>query len=292
MILITGATGQLGRAVLQTLVQKTEPGQLAALVRDAEKAADLQAQGISIRVGDYGDPASLDRAMQGVTKVLLISGGGGEGALQQHYNVVDAARKAGVQCLAYTSRALKDPTTLANQLMVRHFQTEDYIKASGLPYVLFRNILYMDVLPYYTGKQLLTTGLNLPAGQGKVPYALRSDMGEAIANALLTGPCANKTYHLTGSEAYSFDDVAAALSAVYGKPVHYTSVETSVLEAQMKEQGFPPMIFHHLVSFLIDIKNGQEDDVSSDLEELLGRKPIGLPEGIGRLFTPYAADIS
>lgn len=285
MILITGATGQLGRTVLHTLAQQTATSNLATLVRDASKAADLQAQGIAIRVGDYSDPASLESAMHGVTKVLLISGGSSPDALQQHYNVVDAAKKAGVQCLAYTSRALKDPAALANQLMVRHFQTEDYIKASGLPYLLFRNILYMDVLPYYVGKDVCTTGLNLPAGQGKVPYALRSDLGEAIANALLTSPCANKTYVLTGSEMYSFDEVAAFLTTFHGQPVRYTAVEPAALEAQMQEQGYPPFMFHHLVGFLTDIKNGQEEEVSSDLEHLLGRKPVALQEGLVKLFS-------
>ncbi|RYY11330.1 MAG: SDR family oxidoreductase, partial [Cytophagaceae bacterium] len=285
MILITGATGQLGRAILHTLVQKTAPSHLAALVREAGKAADLQAQGIDIRVGDYSDPASLDRAMQGVTKVLLISGGGSPDALQQHYNVVDAAQKAGVQCLAYTSRALKDPAALANTLMVRHFQTEDYIKASGLPYLLFRNILYMDVLPYYVGKDVRTTGLNLPGGQGRVPYALRSDLGEAIANALLTSPCANTTFVLTGREAYSFDDVAAGLTTVYGQPVPYTAVEPAALAAQMQAQGYPPFMFQHLLGFLTDIKNGQEADATSDLERLLGRPPITLQEGLFNLFS-------
>lgn len=284
MILITGATGQIGRAVLQTLLQKTPANQLAALTRDPAKAADWQAQGVSVRVGDYGDPAALDRAMQGITKVLLVSGGGGENALQEHYNVVDAARKAGVQCLAYTSRALRDPATIANKLMERHFQTEDYIKASGVPYVMFRNILYMDTLPLYVGKDLLATGLNLPAGQGKVAFALRSDMGEAIANALLTKPCDNKTYYLTGSATYSFADVAAALAAHYGQPVAYTDVAPAVLQAQMQAQGYPPFMFQLILGFMTDIKHGQEATISTDLEDLLGRPPIGLQEGVKTLF--------
>ena len=194
-------------------------------------------------------------------------------------------KKADVQCLAYTSRALKDPAALANQLMVRHFQTEDYIKASGLPYLLFRNILYMDVLPYYVGKDVRATGLNLPAGQGQVPYALRSDLGEAIANALLTSPCDNKTYVLTGSKAYSFNDVAAVLTTFYGQPVPYTAVEPAALAAQMQAQGYPPFMFQHLVGFLTDIKNGQEEAVTPDLEHLLGRKPVALREGLVKLFS-------
>ncbi|HEX8427349.1 SDR family oxidoreductase [Hymenobacter sp.] len=284
MILVTGATGQLGRAVLQTLIGKTAPNQLAALVRDADKAADLLAQGVDIRVGNYGDCASLEQAMQGITKVLLISGGGERDALQQHYNVVDAAQKAGVQCLAYTSRALKDPSTLANQLMERHFQTEEYIKASGLPYVFFRNILYMDVLPQFMGPRVLTTGINLPAGQGKVAYALRSEMGEAIAKVLLESSCDNRTYFLTGSQAYSFYDVATALSSLSGKPVGYTPVGTAEFEKALKDRGVPEPVIQRISPFMTDIKNGQEEDVSSNLEQLLGRKPTALTEGLRTLF--------
>lgn len=284
MILITGATGHLGRAVLQTLVTKTTPNNLVALVRDADKAADLQAQGIQIRVGDYSDRASLDRAMEGVTKVLLISGGGDADGAQQHYNVVDAARQAGVQCLAYTSRALKDPSTLTNQLMERHFQTEDYIKASGLPYILFRNILYMDTLPQFTGPQVLTTGIFLPAGEGKVAFALRSEMGEAIAHALLESNSTDKTYYLTGNEAYSFHDVAAALTTLSGKPVAYTPVEAAEFEKQLEGRGVPAVVVPRIVGFMTDIKHGQEEVVSSDLEQLLGRKPATLTEGVASLF--------
>jgi len=284
MILVTGATGHLGRAVLQTLASKTASNNLAALVRDPDKAADLQAQGISIRVGDYRGLASLERAMQGVTKVLLISGGGDDDALQQHYNVVDAARQAGVQCLAYTSRALKDPDLLTNQLMVRHFQTEDYIKASGLAYVLFRNILYMEALPQFTGPHVLTTGIGLPAGEGKVAYASRSEMGEAIAHALLENSSDNKTYYLTGREAYSFHDVAAALATLSGKPVAYTPLETAEFEERLHARGLPATVIQRIVGFMTDIKNGQEEIVRSDLEQLLGRKPATLIEGVKRIF--------
>ncbi|WP_022823612.1 SDR family oxidoreductase [Hymenobacter norwichensis] len=284
MILVTGATGQLGTAVLQTLLQKTSATQLAALVRDEHKATDLQAQGVSLRLGSYDDLASLDRAMQGIEKVLLISGGGEDDALQQHYNVVDAAKRAGVQCLAYTSRALKDPTTLANQLMVRHFQTEDYIRASGLGYVFFRNILYLDTLLLFTGPNVLETGILLPAGQGKVAYALRSEMGEAIANVLLQADCANRIYHFTGPEAYSFDDVAAALTSITGKEVGYTAVEPTVFAAGMQQRGVPELAIERTIGFMTDISHGQEAEVSSDLATALGRQPVSLTDGIRAVY--------
>ncbi len=284
MILITGATGHLGTAVIKTLLAKTLAGQLAALVRDEAKATGLRQKGVSIRVGDYDDTDALDRAMEAVDKVLLIAGGDAPNALQQHQNVVDAAKKAGVRCIAYTGRALKDPDTLVNRLMMRHFQTEDYIKASGLNYVLFRNILYMDTVPVFTGPAVFDTGIALPAGHGRVAFALRSEQGEAIANVLMADDCANQTYTFTGSEGYSFHDVAVALAELSGKPVTYTDIDPAILAERMKGRGVPEAAIKRTIGFMTDIKNGQEETVSTDLENCLGRKPASLREGLTTLY--------
>jgi NAD(P)H dehydrogenase (quinone) len=285
MILVTGATGQLGTAVIQTLLKKTSAAQIAALVRDENKAASLKEKGVDVRVGSYDDTTSLGRAMQSIEKVLLIAGTDEEKRVQQHQNVIDAAKKADVQCIAYTSRTLKDRTTLANKLMMGHFQTEDHIKESGLNYTIFRNVLYMDSISQFVGgEKVFETGINLPTGQGKLPFALRSDMGEAIANALAGGGCNNKTYNLTGSESYSFDAIAATLTKLSGKEVKYTPLETTAFEAQLKERGVPEMMAQRVVGFLTDIKNGQEDEVSPDMERLLRRKPATLEEGLKVLF--------
>jgi NAD(P)H dehydrogenase (quinone) len=284
MILVTGATGHLGMAVIQNLLKKTSPNQISALVRDESKASALKEQGVDIRVGSYDDTASLDKAMQGIEKVLLIAGTDEDNRLRQHQNVVDAAKKSGVQCIAYTSRNLKDRTTLANKLMEGHFQTEDSIKECGLNYFLFRNVLYMDTIPQFVGKSVFDTGIDLPTGQGRVPFALRNEMGEAIANALLESGCDDRIYQLTGSKSYSFEDVADILSDLSGKKVAYTPAERSDFEAQMKERGAPEMMIERVTGFLNDIKNGQEEEVSPDLENLLGRKPASLREGLKGLF--------
>ena len=289
MVLITGATGQLGTAVIEQLLRKITASEIAGLTRTEEKAANLKSRGVTIRLGDYNDTDSLDRAMQGVDKVLLIAGGSDPNGLEQHQNVVDAAKKAGVGCIAYTGRALADRHTLANRLMVRHFDTEDYIKASGLRYVLFRNILYMDVLPLYLGQNLLqeetsTAGILLPAGRGRVSFALRSDMGEAIANVLAETKCGNEVYHFTGTQAYSFDDVAAALTDLSGKTVTYTPVDEAAYAARLKQQGMSDFVVQLLTAFMTDIKNGQEEQVSTDLTTMLGREPAGLREGLKAFY--------
>ncbi|UPL51047.1 SDR family oxidoreductase [Hymenobacter sublimis] len=284
MILITGATGHIGSAVLEQLLRKLPASQLAALVRDEAKATHLKAQGVDIRGGDYRDPASLEQAMQGISKVLLVSGGGDEDGLQQHCNVVDAAKKAGVGCIGYTSRALREPATLVNQLMERHFQTEDYIRASGLPYLLFRNILYMDTLPQFVGPQVFEKGIQLPAGQGRVAFALRRDQGEAIANVLADDSCQNRILTFTGAATYSFADVAQALTELSGRPVEYTPVEEPEFMARLRTQGLPEVAVERITGFLTDIKNGQESTVTAELADWLGRPPTPLKEGVKEIF--------
>jgi NAD(P)H dehydrogenase (quinone) len=286
MILVTGATGHLGSATINFLLKKLPASQIVAFIRDENKAADLIAKGVTIRVGHYDDNASLDAAMPGIETALLIAGTNtDEGQrLEQHQNVVNAAKKAGVYRIAYTSRALADRSTLVNKLMEGHFQTEDYIRASGMTYTLFQNILYMDAIAQFVGPAVFEQGIYLPAGAGKVAYALRTDMGEAMANALAAGGNEDKVYKLTGNAAYSFADVAAALTELSGKPVNYTAAEKSVFEAGMKGRGLPDDLIQRITDFTIDIANGQESEVSHDMENLLGRKPTPLKDGLKTIF--------
>jgi NAD(P)H dehydrogenase (quinone) len=285
MILVTGATGQLGTAVIRNLLKKTPGHQIAALVRDASKAADFKEQGVNIRVGNYDDPASLETAMQGIEKVLLIAGTDEANRVRQHQDVVNAAKKAGVNGIAYTSRTLKDPSTMTNKLMIGHFQTEDLLKDSGMPYAIFRNVLYMDAIAQFVGPNVLETGvISLPTGQGRVAFALRSEMGEALANWLLEGQCDNRIHKLTADCSWSFADIAATLSTLSGKEIKYNAIEDSVFVDQLKARGTPEMMFERILGFLTDIKNGQEDEVSPELERWLGRKPASLGVGLKALF--------
>lgn len=285
MILVTGATGQLGHSVIKQLLRISPPGGVAALVRDEGRAADLRDQGAHLCVGDYDDPASLAHAMQGVTRVLLIAGTDEERRVVQHQRVIDAAKAAGVQGLAYTSRTLKDRSALANTLMNGHFQTEDALRDSRLPIAIFRNVLYMDSIPQFVGDRVFETGITLPAGEGRVAFALRSEMGEAMANALAAKTWPQGVHHLTGREAYSFGDVAAELTRLSGTEVTYRPAEASAFAAQMIERGVPAAVAGRVVGFMTDIANGQEDEVHPDLERLLGRPPTSLHDGLNALFT-------
>lgn len=283
-ILVTGATGFLGGAVIETLLKKIPANQIAVLTRKEEKRLAFQSKGFHAHLGDYDDVVALEKAMQDVDTVLLISAGDEGDRMQQHKNVIDAAKKTGVACIAYTSRSLRDRKTLSNELMKGHFLTEDYIKASGLKYTIFRNALYMDAIPLFVGKQVFETGILQPAGDGKVAYALRKEQGEAMANVLATEACVNKMYQFTGNEACSFYDVASALTQLSGKEVNYNAVETPAFEAMMKERGVPEGMVKKIVDFDLDIKNGQESVVTNDLENKLGRKPISLKHGLKILF--------
>ncbi|MDQ2719643.1 MAG: NmrA family NAD(P)-binding protein [Bacteroidota bacterium] len=247
MILIIGATGKLGRVVIETLLKKMPPENIVAFVRDADKAEDLKTAGVNIKVGEYDDKQSLDAAMKGVEKVLQISGGNAPNLVEQHTNVVEAAKKGGVKCFAYTGRALKNRTTLVSKFMDTHFQTDDILMASGMNFILFRNSLYMDSLPFSLGPNVAETGINLPVGEGKVAFALRSDFGEAIAIVLLQEDCSNHIYNFTGAKACSYNDVAEALSEIIEKQIVYNNVEPEVFVKQLVGRGVPEQIAHQAI---------------------------------------------
>lgn len=284
-ILVTGATGHLGSKVIETLLRKIPSSQISIITRKEEKRAEFETKGFNAFIGSYDDTASLEKAMSGVDTVLLISSGDQGDRMQEHKNVVDAAKKIGVKQIAYTSRSLRDRNTLANKLMVEHFQTEDYIKASGLKYIFFRNILYMDAIPQFIGgTAALERGIYLPAGEGRVAFALRSEMGEAMANVLLNEKFENNIYNFTGDKTYSFYDIATALSELSGKEVKYNNVDANVFSGMMKQRNVPEPTIQKIIDFITDIKQNQEAEITNDLEIKLGRKPTGLKDGLKQLF--------
>lgn len=283
-ILVTGATGHLGSTVITTLLKGLSHNQIVIITRKEEKRVEFEKKGFNAYLGDYDDKGSLERAMRNVDTVLLVSAGDQGDRMHEHRNVIDAAVKTQVKNISYTSRSLKDRASLANKLMNDHFDTEDYIKESGLKYTIFRNVLYMDTIPLFVGEQVFETGIFQPAGDGRVAFALRREMGEAMANVLLNEACENKTYQFTGSKTYSFYDVAAALSELSGKDVKYNPVEAAEFRRLMTERGLPQAAVKKIIDFNTDIRNGQESEITNDLETKLGRKPASLREGLKELF--------
>lgn len=285
-ILVTGASGHLGGSVIKTLLKSLPSSQISIITRNVETQLKFQKNGFNAFLGSYDDVVSLEKAMKDVETVLLISSSDQGDRMQEHKNVIDSAKKVGVKHIAYTSRCLHNRKTLVNKLMVEHFETEDYIIASGLPYTFFRNILYMDAIPQFIGGNIaLEKGILLPAGEGKVSFALRHEMGEAMANVLINEKPENKTYNFTGDKAYTFYDIANALSELTGKEVKYTPIETEVYEEMMAQRNLPAVVIHKILDFIADIKNNQEADVFNDLESKLHRKPMGLKDGLKELFS-------
>jgi NAD(P)H dehydrogenase (quinone) len=284
MILVTGATGNLGSAVVSHLQKNTATSNIVAFARDEKKASQLKETGIQVRIGSYDDISSLDRAMNGIEKILLISGNG-PARLQQHKNVIDAAKKAGISHFVFTSIALKDMKTAAlRPLMEDLYQAEDYIKKSGLTYTILRNSLYTGATPLFASAKVIEAGIYLPTGNGKVPFALRREMGEAAANILLQNTHENQTYQITGSDLSSYEDVAKAFSELSGRPVSYTDADPVSFPARLKELGLPDFVSLIVTSFSADVKNHQFEMATKDMEKLLGRKPASLKEGLKEVF--------
>lgn len=283
-ILLTGATGALGSAVLDQLRQTWYPSEIAVLSRNPEKRDALAAEGFRAHLGDYDDPAGLRRAMVDVPTVLLIAAGDQGNRLQQHSNVIEAAVASGVRCVAYTSRSLRDRATLENTLMEEHFATEDYLKRSGLNYTIFRNALYMDVIPIFAGPRVFEVGIRQPAGEGRVAYALRRELGEAMANVLVREACSNRTYHFSGERSASFHEIAAVLTELSGREVRYEPLAADAFTDLMLANGMPAPGVKKIIAFNGDIRNGQEAQTSDELARWLGRSPTPLRQGLQELF--------
>ncbi|WP_343632559.1 SDR family oxidoreductase [Fluviicola sp.] len=285
MILITGATGNLGKATVEFLSKKIPVGNIAVLVRDENKASDLKVLGVDVRVGDYHDKDSLVKAFQGVDKLLLISSNDFNDRLGQQKRAVDAAKEAGVKHILYTGVSMQNIENSAlKELMGEHFDTEKHILASGLTYTFLRDNLYADVIPMYLGEHFLETGINFPAGNGKVPFSLRTEMAEAFANVLSSEGHENKIYEISNGESYSFRDVANALSAHTGKTVVYNDLSAADFSKALSEAGVPEHIIGFSLGFATATKDGDFDVPNNHLEQLLGRKPSSLNEAIREIY--------
>ncbi len=278
MIAITGATGQLGRLVIDQLLQKIPASQLIALVRDPAKADDLKARGLHIRAADYTQPAALATALQGVEKLLLISSSEVGKRLEQHRNVIEAAQKSGVKLLAYTSILNAQNSIMA--LADEHRETEKLIQASGIPFVFLRNGWYSENYTAGIPSALQFNALLGSADDGKMSLAARADYAVAAAEVLVRDNQAGKTYELAGDEAYTLADFAAELSRQTGKTIPYNNLPEAEYQAILQNAGFPDWLAKLLASSDASAAKGALFDGSQQLSQL-----------IGRATTPLAATI-
>lgn len=291
MYLVTGATGPYGSAVVDQLVRRVGAASVAVLVRDPARATGRAEEGVSVRVGDYDDVAALDRALEGVERLLLVPGNEPGRRVGQHQNVVDAAVRAGVDLLGFAGRALRDLEASRNGLMGDYVETEDRVRASGLRHVLFRNALYLDSVPLYVGGPAVFEAgeIRLPVGDGAVAWVLRRELGEAAANGMVDHPGGDLTHLLAAPRATTFSDVAAALGTFGTAPVRFSAVEDEDYVATTVARGVPEHLARRFLGFFHDIRDAQLDQTGGDLARLLGREPTGLEAGLRELFD-LAAD--
>ncbi|QEC52243.1 NAD(P)H dehydrogenase (quinone) [Anseongella ginsenosidimutans] len=285
MILVTGATGRLGSATIEHLLKHVSPESIVAFARDERKAKHWKETGVKVRFGAYDDTESLVRAMRDVEKILLVSAPDPNGRLQRHRNVLNAAKKAGVKHIAFTGMATNDiRTSVIKPFMEDLFNFEDELRESGMIYTILRNTLYTDGIALFAGENVFRTGIFLPAGHGRVAFALRREMGEAAANVLLQTGHENKTYIFTGSRLYSYEDVARVLSELSGKDITYTAADPGTFSDTLKGLGIPEIVVFVVNGFSADVSNGQYESVSRDLEIVLAREPASLKDGLKEVY--------
>jgi NAD(P)H dehydrogenase (quinone) len=274
-ILVTGATGQLGQAVVNELLNKINASNISILVRNLAKAEELKAKGVSVIQGDYNDYTSLVAAFRGVDKLYFVSSSDVMNRFAQHQNVVKAAAEAQVGYILYTSaqRKSEDGSSPIALVADAHWKTDNLIKESGLTYTILKNGLYTDILPMFMGDKVIETGtIFLPAGDGKASYASRNDLAAAGAILLTTEGHENKVYEMGGPVAYSFQDIAGMLSELSGKTIQYVSPSAEVFSEQLKSYGLPDETIQGAATFCVAIAQGEFNFPSTDLETILGRK--------------------
>jgi len=278
-ILVTGATGQLGRLVIDSLLERgAEPSSIVAGVRDLTKASDIAARGVRTAVVDYDRADTIAAALEGVDSVLLISGSEVGRRTAQHQAVIDAAKAAGVGKLVYTS-APKAPTSDL-VLAPEHKATEELIAASGIPAVILRNNWYTE---NYAGDiaQARETGVVAASvGDGRVASASRKDFADAAAVVLLEGGHLGQAYELGGDVAWTYDELAAAIAEVIGSPVEYRALTAEEHAAALESAGFDAGTVGFVTALDAGIRDGALADTDGTLARLIGRPTTPLVEGL------------
>lgn len=278
-IVVTGATGQLGRHVVEALLERNVPaGDIVATGRSIEKLADFAAQGVDVRAIDYADAASVAAALQGARRVLLISGSEVGQRVEQHRTVIEAAKAEGVELLAYTSIANADTTGM--KLAAEHKETEAILRESGVPFVLLRNGWYLENYTEQLRGTLAQGAIAGSAGDGKVSGAARVDYAHAAAAVLVAEGQAGKVYELGGDEAFTMADLAAEITAATGKDISYNNLLAEDYAGLLKGVGVPGAFAEILADSDLGIARGDLLVSTGDLRTLIGRPATSLAEAL------------
>jgi NAD(P)H dehydrogenase (quinone) len=278
MIAITGASGQLGRLVIDSLLTSVPASELVALVRNPASVSDLKDKGINVRQADYTQPDTLITALQGVDKLLLISSSEVGQRLVQHQNVIEAAKETGVSLLAYTSILHADTSPLG--LADEHKATEAALADSGIPHVVLRNGWYSENYIASVPAALELGALYGCAGAGKISSASRADYASAAAAVLTQDGQAGTIYELAGDSAYTLAELAAEISVQTGKDIGYVDLpETDFADALLKA-GLPAPLASLLANSDTGASQGGLYDDSQTLSKLIGRPTTTIAESV------------
>ncbi|MGG6108061.1 SDR family oxidoreductase [Pantoea allii] len=269
MIAVTGATGQLGRLVIEALRKKIAADHIVATVRSPAKAGDLAALGVVVREADYNKPDTLAAAFKGVDKVLLISGSEVGQREAQHRAVIDAAKAAGVKFIAYTSLLHTDTSPLS--LGIEHRATEAMLATSGVPYALLRNGWYTENYAASIAPALAHHVFLGAAGEGRISSAARQDYAEAAAEVMVRDAQAGKVYELAGDDSYTLAEFAAEIAAQSGEKVDYVNLPQAEFAAALKAAGLPAPLADLLADSDVGVAQGGLFDDSRTLSQLIGR---------------------
>jgi NAD(P)H dehydrogenase (quinone) len=280
-ILITGATGKLGSKVVESLLKSVPASNLVVSVRNPEKAEGLRNRGVEVRQGDFDHPQNLDHTFRGIDRLLLISADGdNETRIQQHANAVQAAERAGVKFIAYTS--LANATESKNLMAPPHVATEAAIIKTGIPYSFLRNNWYLEneigsIQGAIAGAPWVTS-----AGEGKVGWALQQDYADAAAAVLVGNGHENTVYELSGP-LLTQEELTSALGNVLGKEIPVQQVSDEKYAEIMKSIGLPDFVIPIVVGIQESIRNGSLEVESNDFEKVLGRPVIPISEALNQL---------
>lgn len=274
-IAITGASGQLGQLVVEALKKRASNEDIVALARNTKKAATL---GVEIRAFDYNQPQALPDALQGIDRLLLISGSELGQRAQQHLNVIRAAKQAGIQWIVYTSLLHADTSGL--NLAGEHVETEKALKESGIEYTLLRNGWYSENYTASIAGALHDGALLGSAGEGKISSAPRADYAEAAAVVVSNEKYKGKTFELAGDNAYTLSELAAEISKQSGKTIPYKNIPEDEYANILKNIGLPNALANGLANWDIAASNGDLFDDSKQLSELLGRPTTSIAESV------------
>ncbi|MBP0438343.1 SDR family oxidoreductase [Tianweitania sediminis] len=286
--LVTGATGNIGRLTLQHLLKRRPASDLVGLARNPANGADLAAEGIEIRQGDYFDHDGMVRALRGIDNMMLVSATAFTDRNTQHRNAISAAGQAGVQHIVYMPIIRKEGSNFVlPQVTEQDMIAQEMIEASGLQFTTVRHPPFLESIEFYIGGNALETGVHAPVGTGKAAFASRSDLAEAHAVVLSEAGHENKTYSLYGDPAVSFADVAQILSDISGKPVPFVARSDEGYIAHLVAAGLPEPAAGFALAWVHGINAGEWDGKTGDLEKLLGRKPTTAAEFLDASYAAH-----